>query len=125
MLGARHPLRDRFFSHVRKTHSCWIWEGNLNDLGYGRVKVCGRLRAAHRVAYELEVGPVPHRASLRHRCGNAACVRPSHLSVSPIRLRPEDIEAIRRSTLSSTTLGEMYGVSCGWIRQIKLAVSAR
>lgn len=78
VLGAWKPLRDRFFSHVRKTHSCWIWEGNLNDLGYGRVKVCGRLRAAHRVAYELEVGPIPPGFAVWRLCDDPACVRPDH-----------------------------------------------
>ena len=119
-------MNARFWRHVHKTRGCWIWEGNLNDLGYGRVKVKGRLWAAHRVAYELEIGPVPPGAWVRHTCGEPACVRPSHLSIFPVaRLRPEDIEAIRQSNLLHKTLGQMYGVSRVRITQVKRAVSVR
>jgi len=34
---------------------------------------------AHRVAYELEIGPIPEGLTLDHLCGNKACVRPDHL----------------------------------------------
>jgi DNA-binding CsgD family transcriptional regulator len=37
---------------------------------------------AHRFAWELEHGPLPKGARLKHRCATLACVRPSHLEVS-------------------------------------------
>ena len=79
--GAWQPLRERFWRHVRKTHSCWIWVGNLHPWGYGRVKVCGHLRPAHRVAYELEVGPIPPGFAVWRLCDDPACVRPDHLEL--------------------------------------------
>jgi hypothetical protein len=34
---------------------------------------------AHRIAYELECGPVPEGMFVLHRCDNPPCVRVSHL----------------------------------------------
>ncbi len=77
-------LSERFFSHVRKTDSCWIWTGYLRD-GYGNIgKYAGRMKPmipipAHRAYYELHVGPIPEGLELDHLCRNRACVNPAHL----------------------------------------------
>lgn len=78
----------RFWAKVLKTPTCWLFQGNLNDLGYGRVRVKGRLRAAHRVAWELTHGPIPRGALICHvrpPCTDHACVRPDHLALRPSR----------------------------------------
>jgi hypothetical protein len=58
---------------------CWLWTAALNDAGYGRLGVPGGWRGAHRVAYELFVGPVPAGMFVCHRCDTPACVNPDHL----------------------------------------------
>ena len=55
--------------------ACWIWRGGRDTAGYGRF---GGTRA-HRVAYELLVGPIPEGLVVRHTCDVPMCVRPSHL----------------------------------------------
>lgn len=47
----------------------------------------GRRRAvlAHRLAYEILVGPVPAGLTLDHLCRNRACMNPAHLE--PVTMR--------------------------------------
>lgn len=76
------PVADRFWSKVHKTDTCWLWTGYQSaGTGYGRIQA-HRIRTslpAHRVAYELMVGPVPAGAELDHLCGVRHCVNPHHL----------------------------------------------
>lgn len=55
---------------------CWLWLGTLDNKGYGRI---GRGSLAHRVAYELVVGPIPEGLELDHLCRTPACCNPAHL----------------------------------------------
>ena len=54
---------------------CWEWTGHVNNAGYGRVKN----DYAHRLAYEMFVGPIPDGADLDHLCRRRSCVNPAHL----------------------------------------------
>lgn len=113
-------LIDRFWSKVRKTDGCWYWEGALNDCGYGRVRACGKLRAAHRIAYALSVGPVPSNVQVRQACGERTCCRPDHLYLFQApRLTPEQVQAIKRCLLGCRRLSSLYGVSAQRIKAIR------
>jgi hypothetical protein len=61
--------------------ACWRWTGGLNRNGYGRIgpRNPGKTRLAHRISYEMCVGPIPEGLTLDHLCRNPACVNPSHL----------------------------------------------
>jgi hypothetical protein len=59
---------------------CWLWTGNTNGRGYGRVYLGARRQPlAHRVVYELTRGSVPIGLELDHRCRVTLCVNPDHL----------------------------------------------
>lgn len=60
---------------IRDPHGCWIWRGRINDHGYGIYAD----RMAHRISYELVVGPIPDGLEIDHLCCNTKCVRPEHL----------------------------------------------
>lgn len=84
----------KFWSRVRKTEGCWIWEGATNhpDRPYGRVRYRGRSRVVHAVSYELIIGSIPEDKILDHLCRNPKCVNPRHLE--PVTIRENNIRAI-------------------------------
>lgn len=73
---------DRFWAKVDKDGpgDCWLWTAALAD-GYGVCKrpPVGTSRRAHRIAYELIVGPIPEGLDLDHLCRVRRCVNPAHL----------------------------------------------
>lgn len=62
---------------------CWVWTKPTNTYGYAQItkEVDRRSVAlmAHRVAYELLVGPIPEGLVIDHLCRVRPCVNPSHL----------------------------------------------
>ena len=71
---------ERFWSKVQRADvGCWEWERALATNGYAQFWNGERLVAAHRYAYELEVGPIPEGLVLDHLCRVPTCVRPDHL----------------------------------------------
>lgn len=76
------PVEDRFWSKVNKTESCWNWSHSTSGKsGYGKFFKDGKMKYAHRVAYELIKGLIPHNLFLDHLCRNRLCVNPNHLEI--------------------------------------------
>lgn len=88
--AADHPLGflpEQFWSRVERTDTgCWFWTGSYGVGGYGQLSVrkergqkTPTTLIAHRMAWELLVGPIPDGMEVDHRCRNRCCVRPAHL----------------------------------------------
>jgi len=69
---------ERFWAKVFKTPTCWLWQGALNNAGYGTFQ----RTMVHRWAYEHFVGPIPPGLTIDHQCENKVCVNWNHLKVA-------------------------------------------
>jgi hypothetical protein len=76
---------------------CWLWaDKGDNGRGYGRVRRYNRHHQAHRLFYELLVGPIPDGHELDHKCRVTFCVNPDHLEPVPHKIN------VRRGAAGAT-----------------------
>ncbi len=134
---------ERFWSYVDKSPGqgpkgeCWTWTGGTSGAdGYGTFKINAKdSMAAHRVAWELEHGPIPEGMCVLHRCDNPPCVRCLFLGTRNDNNQDRDrkgrsyrkltIDQVRQSRIrleNGATLAALahdYGVSQSLIGSIK------
>jgi hypothetical protein len=94
--GARtrtvEEFADLFWERVDKSGECWIWLGRVAGKGYGQITTKWfTTEIAHRIAYMLEVGPVPDGMLVCHHCDTRLCMRPSHLFIGTDRDNVQDM----------------------------------
>ena len=124
-------------------NGCRLWTGALHNQGYGQVRYQGKVRKAHRVAWERAYGQIPDGMHVLHRCDNPPCVELSHLFLGtntdniadkvtkgraqrligeahPLtRLTASQVAAIRISDKTHRVLAAEYGVSRSCISMIR------
>lgn len=61
---------------------CFLWVGAVNQAGYGQKQHAGKVRLAHRIAFEMAKGPIPDGLVIDHKCGVRCCVNPDHLQAT-------------------------------------------
>lgn len=89
--------------------ACWPWLAHIKSNGYGCASY-GRQRAgqAHRLSYELNVGPIPEGLSVCHNCPGGDrkdCVNPRHLLIGT---NSENIlDAVAKGTAAT---GDRHGM---------------
>jgi len=151
----------RFWRTVKKSKDgCWLWlgsqfraqPGRSPSARHGLFNVCvmswrgpaWRHEAAHRISYELSIGPIPQHLYVRHRCDNPPCVRPDHLIIGTqadniadaskrdrirhgsthpeAKLTEQSVEAIRhayaKGDQTEASLASKYDVTWSTISQI-------
>lgn len=117
------PIAERFWPKVDRSlgdDACWPWMAHVAWNGYGEFRLPtrkGRLVKAHRVAYELSVGPIDDRLDLDHKCRNRRCCNPRHLEpVTRAENAKRGLSGMHRSKLSEQECREIIAlrgvVSC-------------
>lgn len=111
--GHTGTLAERFWAKVDRATTpdgCWPWTGGTAGRGYGIINV-GPASAgkdyAHRVAYRLQIGPIPPGALVRHVvCDNPPCCRGDHLAVGSVADNTADMMRRGRGSNGTPTRGE-------------------
>lgn len=100
----------------------WIVDKETN--GYGKAYANGRTWQAHRLSYELFVGPIPLGLQLDHLCRITNCINPEHLEpVTPAenKRRAMKVHCKRGHKLSgnniSTNNGTRQCLKCRALRE--------
>lgn len=77
----RVSVADRYHSRydIDPVTECWVWNKGRFSSGYGALYVGSNNKPAHRIGYELLIGPIPEGLELDHLCRNRPCVNPWHM----------------------------------------------
>lgn len=135
---SKQPIAQRLLAKVEKSDSgCWEWTGAKHWNGYGIISDWPNpVKRAHRVAYEVFIGPIPEGLLVRHKCDNKGCVNPDHLEVGDKRdnaldavergqhkpnrrLTDAQILAIRDAGGLHATIAREFGVAQSTVTRIK------
>jgi len=80
---AKPTLLERFLKFIAfDEDGHWRWTGAKHSFGHGRLgrgDASNKVLLAHRVSYELFVGPIPDGLEIDHLCRIPSCCNPDHL----------------------------------------------
>lgn len=108
---------SRFFAKVNQhaDNGCWEWTAHCTKNGYGRMKIEGKHKLAHRFSWEIHKGDIPeidgsdYRGTcVLHRCDNRKCVNPDHLFLGTHKDNINDMMGKHRN---AQLCGELQGSS--------------
>ena len=104
-------LDERFWSHVNKTASCWLWSASVRRGGYGQIWDGEKINASHRLSWEIANGPIPSGMFVLHKCDTPRCVRPSHLFIGDNMANMRDMRDKGRRKGIRSAFGKTHGMA--------------
>lgn len=133
----KKSLKERLMGKIiiDEASQCWNWTGSKSKGGYGRISINSKPQLAHRISYGIFISELSPELEVCHKCDNPSCINPCHLFAGTHRenmadckkkgrarslegeenkrakLTRDDVIFIRRSSMTNTALGKMFGVS--------------
>jgi hypothetical protein len=126
---------------LRKATGCWIWQAACNVYGYGAVRIAGKTKAVHRLAYELANGVTLVGKVVMHSCDTPSCCNPEHLilgshadnvkdkqekgrqlrgsQIGNSKLSEDDVLAVRRDSGTNQKIADSFNISTASVSRIK------
>lgn len=104
-------LEERFLRHGwdEKPSGCWEWRRSSTVRGgYGQFTYGYKLKRAHRVSYEVFIGPIPAGMFVCHKCDNPPCVNPSHLFLGTLGDNNKDMRLKQRGFVPEPVRGSKH-----------------
>lgn len=97
-----------FWEKVKKANECWLWQGALDQFGYGHttgsyIGQKNKTLRVHRVSYELHNGKIPDGMNVLHKCDVRNCVNPEHLFLGS---QDDNMQDMAKK-------GRRKGINCG------------
>lgn len=100
----RKTIEEKLYLQIDYTDTCWLWNGPVNEHGYGRVyHGRGGAKYAHRVSWELFNGVIDTSLCVLHKCDTPRCVNPLHLFLGTRRDNVLDMDAKGRRVFRTRT----------------------
>jgi len=93
------------YRSVKSDSGCLEWQGSCATNGYGEIRIDGKSKRAHRVAWESEGKKIPEGMILLHSCDNRRCVNVDHLRIGSHKENTQDMIAKGR---------DIRGSLCSW-----------
>lgn len=129
-------LQDRFWAGVDKRgeEECWPWTKSCVTDGYGTLGAAGLVFATHRIAWEIENGPIPPGQAVLHSCDNPPCCNVKHLFLGTnldnikdmiakkrgsVKLNKIQVEAIKIDERKQHIIATEYNISQSMVSRIK------
>jgi len=139
----RKRIEDKYMPEPMS--GCWLWIGATGSGGYGSINAWkyGKSRAAHRIVYEMERGPIPDGMDLCHKCDVTSCVNPDHMFIGSTsdnimdmvakgrsrgvpgennckaKISENDVRLIRKETGTLAHIGRKYGLGTSAVHSIR------
>lgn len=101
--------KKQFWANVKKGNDldgCWEWQKGCTDKGYGAFRYFGKQTYAHRMAWIITYGAIPHNMFVLHRCDNRKCVNPNHLFLGTHNDNMKDMASKGRASRHQGKLSE-------------------
>jgi hypothetical protein len=112
-------IRERLYSRTKKVEGplptlCVVWTGDTR-VGYGRISWNGKRQGTHRVAYELEIGPIPKGMCILHHCDVPNCLETDHMWCDTNKANNDDKVRKGRQAKGSGFLREREAGEVLWL----------